>query len=275
MRSILDVFSKTWFINVILAGCVAFFGAKSIGVWVAEDKMQTVQAVPEKIKKWPVKKVARNTIPPETAYGAVTDKDLFNENRIEFVEEAQAEAGAEAEAGVEPVPVKEDIRVSGRKIVLYGIIIRDDYKTALISNPKPPSSQRPSMWVREGDTIGEAKEDVVVHSIKKESITLRDGGKMYEVLLYDKDKPRGKVAAKEESKPTVVTTEPTVETKKPAVRKPPQATVDRMPEPGAQPANNTALSAPPGFETDRNRSQKDSTYRSVNTPFGKIKVREK
>ncbi len=274
MRSILDVFSKTWFINVILAGCVAFFGARSIGVWVAGDGIQPVQTVSEKTKKWHVKKVTKETMPPETTYAAVTDRDLFNQDRVEFVEEVQAETEGEAEE--EPVPVKEDIRISGRKIVLYGVIMRDDYRTALISDPKPKSSRRPSMWVKEGDILGESKEDVVVSSIRKESITLRDGEKMYEVLLYDRDKPRGKVVAQKKTEPTVVTTESPVRTVKPTVGKTTnRKAVARPPEPGAQPGSNTALSAPPGFITNKSNSAKDGEYKTVNTPFGKVKVREK
>lgn len=273
MRSILDVFSKTWFINVILVGCVAFFGAKSIGVWVAGNGTQTAQAVAEKTKKWQIKKVIREQMPPETTYGAVTDRDLFSQDRVEFVEEVQEAEEAEAEAV--PVPVKEDIRISGRKIVLYGVIMLDDYRTALISDPKPKSSQRPSTWVKEGDIIGESKEGVVVSSIQKESIILRDGEKMYEVLLYDKDKPRGKVTEQKQTQPTIVTTESTVVTKKPTATKTQQTTVARPPAPGAKSENNSAISTPPGFTTNRGGSPQDGEYKTVNTPFGKVKVREK
>ena len=195
MRSILDVFSRTWFINVILAVCVAFFGAKSIGVWVESgDGIKTAQAVAEKTKKWHMKKVTREKMPPETAYGAVTDRNLFSPDRAEFVEEVQLEAEL----------VKGDIRISGRKVVLYGVIMTDDYRAALISDPKPKSPKRRSMWVKEGEIIGDSVEGVVVSSIQKESITLRDGEKMYEVLLYDKEKPREKVAVQKQRKQIVM-----------------------------------------------------------------------
>jgi len=259
MRSILDVFSRTWFINVILAGCVAFFGAKSIGVWVESGEgIKTAQTVAEKTKKWHIKKVTREKMPPETAYGAVTDRNLFSQDRAEFVEEEEAEA--------EPEPVKADIRISGRKIVLYGVIMMDDYSTALISDPKPKSSKRRSMWVKEGDIIGDSAEGVVVSSIQKESITLRDDEKMYEVLLYDKDKPREKVAAQKQTKPTVVTTKPTtVTTKQPAVARPPA--------PGAKPGSKNA--APSKVTTKKSSPPDDGEYEIIDTPFGKIKRRKK
>ncbi|MCK4533897.1 MAG: hypothetical protein KAT81_00115 [Syntrophobacterales bacterium] len=249
MRSILDVFSRTWFINVILAVCVAFFGAKSIGVWVERgDEIKTAQVVAEKTKKWHIKKVTREKMPPETAYGAVTDRNLFSPDRAELVEEE----GVQAEA------VKGDIRISGRKIVLYGVIMMEDYRTALISDPKPKSSKRRSMWVKEGDIIGDSTEGVVVSSIQKESITLLDGGKMYEVLLYDKDKLREKVAAQKQTKPTVVTTKPTA--------------VARPPAPGMKPGSKNA--APSKVTTKKSSPPGDDEYKMIDTPFGKIKVRK-
>ncbi len=249
MRSILDVFSRTWFINVILAICVVFFGAKSIGVWVERGDGKTVQAVSEKTKKWHITKVTRGKMPPETAYGAVTDRNLFSPDRAELVKEEEVQAE----------PVKGNIRISGRKIVLYGVIIMDDYRTALISDPKPKSSKRRSMWVKEGDIIGGSAEGVVVSSIQKESITLLDGGKMYEVLLYDKDKLREKVAAQKQTKPTVVTTKPTA--------------VARPPAPGMKPGSKNA--APSKVTTRKSSPPGDDEYKMIDTPFGKIKVRKK
>jgi len=251
MRSILDVFSRTWFINVILAVCVAFFGAKSIGVWVeGGDGIETAQVVAEKTKKWHIKKVTRGKMPPETAYGAVTDRNLFSPDRAELVEEEGVQAEAEL--------VKGDIRISGRKVILYGVIMTDDYRGALISDPKPKSSKRRSMWVKEGDIIGSSAEGVVVSSIQKESITLRDGEKMYEVLLYDKDKSREKVAAQKQTKPTVVTTKPTA--------------VARPPAPGMKPGSKNA--APSKVTTKKSSPPGDDEYKMIDTPFGKIKVRK-
>ena len=252
MRSILDVFSRTWFINVILAVCVAFFGAKSIGVWVESgDGIKTAQAVAEKTKKWHMKKVTREKMPPETAYGAVTDRNLFSPDRAEFVKEEEVQVEAE--------PVKGDIRISGRKVVLYGVIMTDDYRAALISDPKPKSPKRRSMWVKQGDIIGDSAEGVVVSSIQKESITLRDGEKMYEVLLYDKKKSREKVAAQKQTKPTVVTTK--------------QTAVARPPAPGAKPGSKNAV--PPKITTKKGSPSGDDEYNIINTPFGKIKRKKK
>jgi hypothetical protein len=225
-------------------------------VWVESgDGIKTAQAVAEKTKKWHMKKVTREKMPPETAYGAVTDRNLFSPDRAEFVEEVQLEAE----------PVKGDIRISGRKVVLYGVIMTDDYRAALISDPKPKSPKRRSMWVKEGEIIGDSAEGVVVSSIQKESITLLDGEKMYEILLYDKEKPRGKVAVQKQTKPTIVTTKPTAVTSK-------NAAVARSPAPGMKPGSKKAVV--PNV-TKNDNPLEDGEYEIVNTPFGKIKRRKK
>ncbi|MEA3487351.1 MAG: hypothetical protein U9R20_06815, partial [Thermodesulfobacteriota bacterium] len=123
-----------------------------------------------------------------------------------------------------------------------------------------------SMWVKEGDIIGDSTEGVVISSIQKERITLRDGEKMYEVLLYDKDKSRGKVAARKQTKPTVVTTKPT------AVRTKPVA-LPRPPAPGMKPGSKNAV--PSKVTTKKSSSPGDGEYEIIDTPFGKIKRRKK
>jgi len=247
MRSILDVFSRTWFINVILAVCVAFFGAKSIGVWLERsgDGAQTIQAAP-RAKTWDIKKVTWGKMPPETAYGVVTDRNLFSQDRTEFVEEKKEAADV----------VEEDIKIAGRKIVLYGVVMTDDYRAALISDPQPKPPKRPSLWVKEGESIGDS--NVVVSSIQKESITLQDGGKTYEVLLYDKDKTRKNVAAQKHPPLTVITTKRTA--------------VARQPIPAGKSGSKNVA---PQNVTKKDNLPEDGTYETIDTPFGKIKRRKK
>jgi len=115
------------------------------------------------------------------------------------------------------------------------------------------------MWVKEGEIIGDSAEGVVVSSIQKESITLRDGGKMYEVLLYDKEKPREKVAAQKQTKPTIVTTK--------------QTAVARSPAPGMKPGSKNV--APSKVTAKKSSLSEDGEYEIIDTPFGKIKRRKK
>ncbi|TFG91999.1 MAG: hypothetical protein E4H15_04670 [Syntrophobacterales bacterium] len=252
MRSILDVFSRTWFINVILAVCVAFLGAKSIGVWVERgDGTKTAQVVAEKSKKWDIKKVTRGGMSPEVAYGVVTDKDLFSPDRVEPVEEEEKKAVAEADMA------EDNIRISGKKIILYGVVMMDDYRAVLISDPQAKPPKRPFLWVKEAESIGGS--GVVISTIKKESVILRKGASLYEIPLYDQEKTRERAVAREQQQPQeqpmVVTTQP------PAV--------ETLPSPAAKPA--TAPVTKP--ESKVTTSPEGEKYRIIKTPFGNIKRR--
>lgn len=256
MRSILNVFSITWFVNIILAVCVAFFVPKSIDVWSERGGgVKITQAAAQKTKNGDIKKVTREKMPPEVAYEVVTNKNLFSPNRTEFVE---TEKDAE--------PTEEDIR---RKIVLYGVVMMDKYSTALISNPEPKFPQRPFLWVKKGNSIGGS--NIVVSSIKKESITLRKGTKTYEVLLYDKEKIRKRAVARQQEKPAVVTTQPVAIEKPPA---PPAKPGSEIAAPVAKPGGEIATPpAKPGSKIAA--PPEEGEYEIINTPFGKIKRKKK
>ncbi|PIP47966.1 MAG: hypothetical protein CO012_06110 [Syntrophobacterales bacterium CG_4_8_14_3_um_filter_49_14] len=245
MRSILNVFSITGFVNIILAVCVAFFVPKSIDVWSERGGgVKITQAAAQKTKNGDIKKVTREKMPPEVAYEVVTNKNLFSPNRTEFVE---TEKDAEQ--------TEEDIR---RKIVLYGVVMTDKYSAALISNPEPKFPQRPFLWVKKGNSIGGS--NIVVSSIKKENITLRKGTKTYKVLLYDKEKIRKRAVARQQEKPAVVMTQP--------------GAIEKPPAPAAKPG--TEIAAPAAKpESKIAAPPEEGEYEIINTPFGKIKRKKK
>jgi hypothetical protein len=256
MRPILDVFSKTWFVNIILAVCVAFFGIKSIRVWSDGEHVKTSPVAVQKTKKWSVKKIGNKKMPPEATYAVVTDKDLFIPDRAELVEAEKTASTAKPDPA--PKSVAEDIRIAGRKIVLYGVVIMPDYKTALIRDPKSKNSQRPSMWVKEGDAIGAAGQ-VVVAGIQKEGITLMKDKKVYQIPLYDKGKPRGKVAAqKKQGKPTVVETKPAA------------TSISKNKTTAVSKSSNETKSS----KENKGSKSKEGEFKTVDTPFGKIKLRK-
>ena len=88
MRSILDMFTKIWFVNIILAVCVVFFGAKGIAVWsdMDADVAQGIQK-PSQVKVSEAPRIVWRTLSPENTYEIVAVKDLFNSDRAEPVEE--------------------------------------------------------------------------------------------------------------------------------------------------------------------------------------------
>lgn len=254
MRLILDMFSKTWFINIMLAVCVVFIGAKGIGVWLEKETDVTrVAQKPSRVETADVPKVVRRTLPPEGTYESVAAQDLFTSERAEPVEEEKRDEGEKAPA------IEKDVRISGKKIVLYGVVMRDNYRTALISDPQPKPQKRPFLWVQEGESIGDT--DILVSSIKKESIVLKNKNDLVEISLYDQEKNRGKIADRgkpqPEEKPVVVTTQPA--TKRPVGEAPPT--------PGKTAVTSEGRAGTPEGE--------DDSYEVVDTPFGKIKRKKK
>ena len=257
MRLMLDMFSKTWFINIILAACVAFLGAKSVGVWSekAADVEQNVQKhLQAQASDSP--RVTRVTLSPEGMYEVVAAKDLFISGRAERVEVEEKETIEETPA------VEKDIRISGKKIILYGVVMSDGYKAALISDPQPKPQKRPLLWVREGENIGDT--DIVVSAIEKESIVLKNKDNLIEISLYDQEKNRERIAKqdkqKPEQQPVVVTTQSTTTAK----------VGGSSPAP-AKPAASSAAKS--GGEGTTSSEEKD--YKIVKTPFGEIKRRIK
>ena len=256
MRAALDMFSKTWFINSILALCVIFFGAKSIGVWSEENggDARNIQRSAQ-VKASDIPRVVRGVLPPEDAYEVVAANDLFTSDRMERVEEDDEEKKENPE---EPAVVEKDVRISGKKIVLYGVVVKDNTRTALISDPQPKPPKRPFLWVREGDTIGDT--DVMVSAIKKESLVLKKGADLIEISLYDHEKNNAQVAGRKprqpEDKPVIVTTQQAT-----------KVTVERTPRPKAERVVES--------EGSENSPVKGEEYEMVDTPFGKIKRKKK
>ncbi|MDM8550689.1 hypothetical protein QUF72_11450 [Desulfobacterales bacterium HSG2] len=235
--------SKIWFINILLAGLAVFFGIKAHDVWINEEKANPeMRVAPGKSGtsfNRPVKRVFYKRMPPESVYDVVAGKNLFSPDRAEFIPE---------EPEPESEPEVEQISLSGKKITLYGVIIMDDYKSALISNPFPAEpGERKNKWVKEGETVG----DFEVAEIQKGRILLAEKGKKYEIPLYG-DKPGGNKRIKragkpanqggKAGKPTVVVSE----SKK------------------SQAASEISKKKPAGSE-----------YEMINTPFGKMRRKKK
>jgi len=89
------------------------------------------------------------------------------------------------------------------QIILYGVTIAGDYRSASIVNPGRPIKQgeRQMMSVKVGDQIGEFK----VAKILADRIMLEAAGDSFEVLLYDPRTPKQRTYAKTEIQPTTIT----------------------------------------------------------------------
>lgn len=230
MGWLLQMLSRIWVINLFMAVLVIFIGVKSYGVWTEGGQTALKMQAVKKSKARPKKRVVQKRMPPELAYAVVVDKTLFTPDRKEFIPEEEPEQEPEAK----------QLYISGKKIVLYGVIVMDDYKSALITNPRPKTGERKTKWVKVEDPIG----DFMVTLINKNSILLTKGSKEYKILLHDKDKPKRRATAtKKETKPKVISTAP--------------------------------KKSPPRSKASKKKELPDGKYETIDTPFGKIKRRIK
>lgn len=225
------MFSKIWMFNIILVACAIFFGIRAHDVWTGKEKTVPKKQAERAVSR-PEKRSAGRRTAPESAYRVIADRNLFSPDRKEFIPE-------EPEKEKEPEPEVRQLRVSGKTVTLYGVIMTDNYKSALISNPVRGDDERKHRWIKKGDKIG----DIAVADIQKESILLTEGDKKYEILLYDRKKSGTKNTVEKNIRPTVVISES--EKKQPAVSK------------------------------SKKQESSDDEYEIINTPFGKIRRKKR
>ena len=122
-------------INALLVLVAAFFGLKAYGVWSQEnwsdpgtgtDKSGRIKSVER-----PVGRLFERKAPPESAYSVVINKNLFSAKR----REAQPDKAKQkaTDDGRDLVSSKQ-AELFLKRIMLYGVIITDDYAAALVTN---------------------------------------------------------------------------------------------------------------------------------------------
>jgi len=175
-------------------------------------------------------------VPAESSYGVIVSKNLFSPDRMEPAAESLRNETRET-------------KLPGKKIYLYGVVLSDDYKLALITNPLRGKGERKDIWVHVGDKV----DDLKVIEILKDRILLAKGLKEYEISLYDKNKPKRRGVSKSGKKPTVVVAD--AKAKKKGKK--------------AQGTGSQGKKSVEEVESDEGK------YRIIDTPFGKIKRRIK
>jgi len=210
------MFSKLWLINAIMALCATFFGLKAFAVWSEGEGsvLETGNAESRRVQtvKKPVQGITKREVPPESTYDVVMGKNLFSPKRIE----TKPETGKQdpKDKGEESLTQKQ-LEVVLKSIVLFGVVITDDYAAALVTDignmptsskggrlPKRMLTTNKTIWVKVGDTLGDFK----VAGITNDRVLLKDKSDKYDLLLYDKDKPKIRASVPPKSKPTVVST---------------------------------------------------------------------
>jgi hypothetical protein len=150
---------------------------------------------------------------PGDSVPVIAQNNIFNPDRKEFPVLASVTA-EQAKPVVRP------------QIVLYGVMIADDYQTASIVNPGRPmlKGEREVKTIKLGDRVGEYR----ITKILPDRITVEAPGDSFDVLLYDPKTPKKRTEVKTTSRPAEVT-----------------STLPGPPTVPAPPGNPPAVSAPP------------------------------
>ncbi|MGB9499669.1 MAG: hypothetical protein ACKVE4_07935 [Dissulfuribacterales bacterium] len=248
------MFSKVWIINIFL---MILLGIISVSIWDIWQKETGI--IPDRISTEtktisPKKKsMARHRPQSKSEYDVIVDNNLFSSDRMANIQDVE-----------EPLPetqeTEEPVKIDGEKVVLYGVIMMNDYKKALINNPIRDKGNKEKLWIAEGDRVG----NLNVKQISAEQILLSDGIKNYNVSLYDPKKQKRKMSKTKSGK-----------------SKAPQV-IRAGDESGS--SSRKAGSAKKKAERSRSASSdsrrnivetKDGKFEIIETPFGKIKRRIK
>jgi len=241
--------SRIWMINGVLAVILAVCWINIWDIWQTDTAMPPATASGENGNpSRPFTAEPENTISAAAAYHSVVDSNLFSPDRTgPLAETGKTEPESESE------PVAEEVRISGEKVMLYGVVLFGGYKSALINNPENQPKGVQHRWVKEGDSIANLK----VREIHQDQVILADSEGSYRVMLYDPEKVRNASAVpkkSDSSQPKVVSVG-----EAPAA---PKASVSSTGQSKTTPPAGSAK-AP------------EEEYQLIETPFGTIKKKIK
>jgi len=175
--------SGIWFINVVLAAGVIFFGIKTYQVWFAPEKPITNPKSAQSSSAQPEKRILPKTVPPQTSYQIVAEKTIFSPDRKETVKNAETVQTAKAPA----------------KFNLSGIMISGGYKFAFITDAAKPGTK--PRRVKEGDSL----DDLKVSAIQNDRIILANAdNQRQELLLYDTAKVVRREQVPKDAEPIII-----------------------------------------------------------------------
>lgn len=215
---------------LLLSFIVLLLALKNYEAWVHPSgwvpKRETAKKAEARTEVSALMRSTRGSSPRE-AILEIAEKNIFNPERKEF-----------------PLLTVESTKPIVRPpILLYGVVISDDYQTASIVYQGRPlqKGERDIKTLKIGDRIG----DYELTKILPDRITLEAGGDSFEILLYDPKSPKKRVDVKTPAKPADVRgTHPVAApapAPAPAVPKPSPPQVAPRP---MEPARGSAIEAP-------------------------------
>lgn len=223
--------AKAWIINLVLAAVVVFLGINAYDAWSKAEKRLPVAGEGKGSVPVPQKTVAKADVSPESEYDSVMSLNLFSISRSPGGQEKET-----PEPKPKPGPDEKLVKLlqeTVKRISIYGIIIANGEKKALIKSPampllaqqdnrrqspfhppampvlgqpgkpqQPPRSGEEIIWVKVGDAVNR----FTVNEIKATGVVLGAEGLVFDVALYDKDQPKQRVPEKTAVGPIVIDT---------------------------------------------------------------------
>lgn len=200
-----DGLMMKWILNVFLAAVVAFFAVNIYEIWTRPDPPAEDAAGTSGQKTVPSPRASIRRQVPATHYDVIPQKNLFTVERGEG-------------AGADPVVATKAAETSryAKQIALYGVIVKEDDRSALLGSGRSRRSAGGVSWVRVGDRVGQ----VTVVGIETDRILVREGTSTFEIRLDSRDHPLKRSKVQQSQTPTVVTSKGTT---KGTTRKTPRA----------------------------------------------------
>jgi len=246
---------KIWLVNGILAAIAAFFSVRAFEVWgdgvKSLPEVRAVGRLDAKPKPLAGKEPFGKAVLPESAYETVVSKNLFSPDRKAFqTEDAGQEDGDDWENSTEGKNLLERLK----EITLYGVVITDDSKAALVATHAAPQAtpapfpqramarsvptgafsarsaavraSRPGLRATgpaageknrtEWVRVGDSLKDFTVADILPERVLLKAGARELDLFLYDKEKPKPRTPVKKKAADKDAATAKSKDTVKPA-----------------------------------------------------------
>lgn len=181
---------KKWILNIALAGLVVFFGFKIYQVWSRTDSAVQEEKQTSAPRLKPARRPSVRRPAPASSYEIISSKNLFTKERGESV----------ASGPVVNPKTADDSRYA-KNIALYGVVIRNEMRSALIRSGRSRRDKNGPTWVQVGDKI----DQVTVVGIEADRIYVKEGTATFEVKLDERDHPGKRTQAKRPDKPNIIT----------------------------------------------------------------------
>jgi hypothetical protein len=184
---------------MLLAAASGFFGYQAYGVWSANDEPVVRKADQKPSNTRGVRRGTYRRNQPSTNFEVIPQKDLFSSDRREKLPEKPKTTA--------PVKAAQPL---DRRFALFGIVIEDSEKKALVANlGKKSAKDKAYIWVKVGDKIG----NFDVSEIQPEQIILTQGESVYSIRLSDPNKPKKRSVTRKRTKRTNTTNKTKPKTK--------------------------------------------------------------